>query len=103
MKWDIPRGYYIARAWLTAASYGGLDTASGYKDYEMAEAHHDLEGIESYGERRYGGTRGGWFDETTNARLATPQRRAPEPVRACARAPHALRASDALLRSVPGH
>ena len=69
MKWDIPRGYYIARAWLTAASYGGLETVSGYTDYEMAEAHHDLEGTESYGERRYGGTRGGWFDETENARL----------------------------------
>ena len=59
MKWDIPRGYYVARAWLTAASYGGLETVSGYTDYEMAEAHHDLEGTESYGERRYGGTRGG--------------------------------------------
>ena len=69
MKWSIPRGYYIARAWLTAASYGGLETISGYSDYEMAEAHHDLEGTESYGERRYGGTRGGWFDETKNARL----------------------------------
>ena len=69
MKWDIPRGYYVARAWLTAASYGGLETVSGYTDYEMAEAHHDLEGTESYGERRYGGTRGGWFDETKNARL----------------------------------
>ena len=68
MKWDVPRGYYIARAWLTAASYGGLESISGYADYEMAEAHHDLEGTESYGERRYGGTRGGWFDETKNAR-----------------------------------
>ena len=68
MHWDIPRGYYIARAWLTAASYGGLETVSGYADYEMAEAHHDLEGTESYGERRYGGERGGWFDETNNAR-----------------------------------
>ena len=57
------------RAWLAAANYGGLETVSGYTDYEMAEAHHDLEGTESYGERRYGGTRGGWFDETKNARL----------------------------------
>ena len=68
MRWDIPRGYYVARAWLTAAAYGNLETVSGYTDYEMAEAHHDLEGTESYGERLYGGHRGGWFDETSNAR-----------------------------------
>ena len=73
MKWNIPRGYYVARAWLTAATYGDQQTVSGYKDYEMAEAHHDLEGIESYGERRYGGTRGGWFDETKNAREGDPE------------------------------
>ena len=79
MKWSIPRGYYVARAWLTAASYGGLESVQGYTDYEMAEAHHDLEGTESYGERRYGGTRGGWFDETQNARLHPDTE--PEPVR----------------------
>jgi hypothetical protein len=79
MHWDIPKGYYIARAWLTAAAYGDLETISGYTDYEMAEAHHDLEGTESYGERRYGGTRGGWFDETANAR-GHPDTD-PEPVR----------------------